>query len=111
MKIIVATVAAALLATSASHAFAQSTPDADPSVSISYADLDLSTASGRAALQARINVAVDQVCPRSDIRKLEMRQYEQACRSKALAGAEQQLAGVYAHGQMAQASIHVSSRR
>jgi UrcA family protein len=110
MKTIIA-ITAALLATCAGHALAQSVTDDVPSVQVSYADLDLLSSAGRSALQARVNAAVDRVCPKSDIRKLEMRQYEQACRSRALAGAEEQLAGVYAHGQMAQASINVSSRR
>jgi UrcA family protein len=108
MKRIVAITAAALLALgAASHASAQSAQDG-PSISVGYSDLDLSTASGRAALQGRINAAVDQVCPRFDIRRLELRQYQQACRSAALASAEQQLAALYGHTRMAQASIKVS---
>jgi UrcA family protein len=109
-RIIAITAAALLSMGAASHASAQP-PQDGPSVSVGYSDLDLSTVSGRAALQGRINGAVDRVCPRFDIRRLELRQYERACRSAALASAERQLAAVYGHAQMAQASIKVSSSK
>jgi UrcA family protein len=109
MKTIIA-IAAATLALTAGHALAQTAADG-ASTLVSYRDLDLSTQAGRSALEGRVNAAVDQVCPSQDERRLEVRQYEQVCRSTALAGAHQQLAAVYSRRELAQAAIQVSSRR
>lgn len=107
MKTILAIAAAASLAALAGGAAAQ---DISPArgVAVSYADLDLSRASGRAAMERRIEAAVRQVCPApTSSLDLTARHYSDKCRTVALAGAQQQLAQVYDGRALAQAAVEV----
>lgn len=61
------------------------------SVTVSYADLDLTTAAGSAALDARIEAAVKDVCPKPDVRDLSARTAWRECVTTARAGAKEQL--------------------
>jgi UrcA family protein len=67
--------------------------DTKVSVTVSYADLDLKTAEGMAALTRRIDRAADRVCERAT--PLELRSYDawQECKAKARDGAMEQLDG------------------
>ena len=105
MKCIVPLAAAALM--SAGAAFAQ---DAS-TVRVSFADLDLNHASGRQALQQRIEAAVDRVCPNPGIMQLNLQPYVRGCRQSAMAGAQHQLASLTSHPELAQASVTVSAPR
>jgi UrcA family protein len=67
------------------------------------ADLDLTTATGRTMLEARVSLAIAQVCPAADSRDLITRHYEQLCRATAWDSANQQLAQLYATRQVAEA--------
>lgn len=91
------------LLTAALGSAAQAAPSADeqtaPAVSISYADLNLSTEAGRIALQDRIDGAVNRVCPAENSRQLERRQHEESCRQQAQISAERQLSTIYADHQ------------
>lgn len=60
------------------------------SVSVSYDDLNLNTAKGRAELDRRLNRAVAKVCPAPDHRQLSQLQAAEACRQVALSSAGQQ---------------------
>lgn len=106
MKPILAISVATMIAGLAGHAAAQS--GEARSVSVSFADLDLSRASGREALEQRISNAVLRVCaPRpAPIDLTQTHEYD-ACRSLAMSGARQQLAQVYDGRALAQASITV----
>lgn len=106
MKSILAISVATVIASLAGQAAAQS--GEARSVRVSFADLDLSRASGRDALEQRISNAVLKVCaPRPAVIDLtQMHQYD-ACRSMAMTGARQQLAQVYDGRALAQASITV----
>ena len=106
MKTILAISAAAMIAGLAGHAAAQ---DAGPrSVNVSYADLDLTRDSGRAALERRISNAVTQVCaPQPASIDLTQMHYYEKCRTAAAGSARQQLAQLYDGRALAQASIKV----
>ena len=107
MKTILAIAAATVLATVAGHAAAQDSSDAR-TVAVSYADLDLSRASGRATMERRIESAVQHVCPTpASTQDLTARHYSDKCRTTALAGAQHQLAQVYDGRALAQAAIEV----
>lgn len=69
---------------------AQDPVAAPASVAVSYSDLNLNTAAGRAELDRRLHRAVAKVCPAPDHRELRQRQAAQACRQVALASADQQ---------------------
>jgi len=62
------------------------------SVTVPYADLDLSSGAGTAILQTRIAGAVKAVCGRPDSRDLHSWSAWQKCRTDAMEGAVQQLA-------------------
>lgn len=65
---------------------------------IRYADLDLSTAHGRAALDARVRNAARQVCEIStDTVPLAQRTAAAACYADAMASARHQFASIEAH--------------
>ena len=105
MKTIIAITAAALVTLAAGAALAQSDT---PKAAVSYADLDLSRASGRTVLEHRIEAAVAMVCP-SHMGPGELRNLQtgKACREQAWAGAQRQLAEIYDGRAFAQASIQI----
>jgi UrcA family protein len=107
MKTVTAIATAALLALAAGVVSAQA-QDEVRTASVSYADLDLTHASGRAVLQRRVAHAVDLVCsPRPSTRELGKMQAFRACREKAWTGANQQLAQIYGGKMLAEASVKV----
>lgn len=74
---------------------------AEPSVKVSYQDLNLSTEQGSQALYARISAAARAVCVVEDIRDLKARAAVDTCREQAIARAVQRvdsprLAALYA---------------
>ncbi len=71
------------------------TPDAAPSVKVSYGDLDLACAQGADALHARVAAAARQVCAPDgiDIRNLQVYAAERSCVSEAIANAVRDLHG------------------
>lgn len=86
MKTTLIALTAAALASTAAIAPAQA---AAPSVAVTYADLDVHSAAGAAALATRIEASVDQVCARTvDIRDL---QGTASCKSELLSDAVAQL--------------------
>jgi UrcA family protein len=60
--------------------------DEAPSVHVSYADLNLSSAAGAKTLYRRINVAANEVCP-NDSRDLALKQIHDSCLQEAVAAA------------------------
>ena len=105
MKTIIAITAAALVTLTAGAALAQSDT---PKAAVSYADLDLSRASGRTVLEHRIEAAVEMVCPgRPGPGELRNLQTGKVCREQAWAGAQRQLAEIYDGRAFAQASIQI----
>lgn len=106
MKTTLALAAAAFLMGLAGQAAAQ---EPARSVAVSYADLDLSQAAGRAALERRIGNAAANVCsPQPSGIDLTMTHYYEQCRTDALAGARRQMAQVYDGRVLARASITVA---
>lgn len=105
-RVIAIAAAAALGATFAGQAAAQSGDTVR--VSVSYADLDLSRASGREALEHRIDSAIDRICADEpspvDLNRTHV---YRVCRAQAWAGARQQLAAVYGGATLAQAAIRI----
>ena len=65
------------------------TPDAGPSVTVSFADLNLASTKGLVTLYARVTAAAHQVCDAGgvDIRDLQASAVERACVSNAIANA------------------------
>jgi len=65
------------------------TPDAAPSVTVSYSDLNLASAKGIDTLYARVAAAAQQVCAPGgvDIRDLQAFAIERACVNQAIANA------------------------
>jgi UrcA family protein len=107
MHTFTAIASAALVSLVAGHAFAQTDSDARHA-SVSYADLDLSRASGRTVLQQRLEKAIDRVCPgRPGPGELINLASGQKCREQAWAGAQRQLAVIYDGRSLAAASIQV----
>jgi UrcA family protein len=100
--------AAAALVVAAAPATARTASD-EVRVAVSYADLDLSRADGRAALERRVDAAVARVCPSRPLPQdlAAQAQYRQ-CHASALAGARRQLASVYDGRQFADAAVQVS---
>lgn len=88
MKTTLLAITAAALASAVAAVPAQA---AAPSVAVSYADLDVHSAAGAAALATRIQAGVDQVCARTvDIRDV---QGTASCKSQLLSDAAAQLNG------------------
>jgi UrcA family protein len=81
------TVLAALTATVAAPATA-----AEPSVIVSFADLDLATPAGKAALDQRIEAAVGKVCSQVGRRDIRGWMAAEECKVLTLADAMEQLA-------------------
>jgi len=75
-------IAAAAIIAAAAPAFAQEQADA-PQRTVSYADLDLTSPAGIAALDQRLETAVNQVCNRDGVRDLSVWMATQQCRDKA----------------------------
>jgi UrcA family protein len=71
------------------------TPEAAPSVKVSYGDLDLANAQGAQTLHARVTAAARQVCAPDgmDIRNLKLYSIERTCVSEAIANAEREVQG------------------
>lgn len=85
--ILIATVTTAF----AAPAFAA--PEPAPSIAVRYADLNLASEEGAAALDGRIQRAADRVCGRdADNRDLTTIAAANACRKKAIAGTATQVA-------------------
>lgn len=84
------TVLAALTATLAAPAAAGQ----KDSVVVPYGDLDLSTPAGVTTLEARIAVAVDQVCDRVEPRLLNGYAAWQECKALTLANAMEKVAAI-----------------
>jgi UrcA family protein len=72
------------------------TPDAAPSIKVSYGDLDLANAQGAHTLHARVTAAAREVCaPHGfDIRDLKLYTIERSCMSEAVANAERAVPGL-----------------
>ncbi|MFL5296936.1 MAG: UrcA family protein [Phenylobacterium sp.] len=106
MKSIIAITAAALVTLTAGHAAAQT--DAPLKATVSYADLDLSRAGGREALEHRVQAAITRVCADepSPVDLTRTRIYRM-CREQAWAGAKQQLAAVFGGAKFAEATIQI----
>ena len=84
----VAAVAVALGTTAATVSPAYAT---ESGVLVSYEDLNLNSAAGRAALEARINRAATRVCGTANILELDIAAGVNACREDAIAAAREQL--------------------
>jgi UrcA family protein len=67
---------------------------ADPTVTVPIGDLDLTTAAGKAALDKRIEDAVDKVCSPLERRELWGTWAAEECRALSLADAMEQLAAL-----------------
>lgn len=109
MKAIVAMASAAALLASASQA------EIPPSerihqVTVSYADLDLGQAAGRATLERRIATAVRRICPRAAPANLREMQIRRECSQEAWAGARSQLVAIYGSNRLAQATVQVGGK-
>ena len=83
------TVLAALAATIAAPAAA-----GEPSVTVAFGDLDLTTPAGKAALDKRIEAAVDKVCSLASRRDLAGWMAAEECKVLSLADAMEQLAAL-----------------
>lgn len=64
------------------------------SETVSFADLDLTTAEGAAALEWRISVAATRVCSRGSLRSVPSGTAFAKCRKGAIAGAMEQVAAI-----------------
>jgi UrcA family protein len=83
-----------LAALAASVAFAAPAAAEDAitaSVTVSYADLDVTAPADAAKLDQRIEAAAEDVCVKPDIRDLKAMASWQACKDGAVAGAQEQL--------------------
>lgn len=87
MRSLIPVFAAAILAGSAAPALAE----VEPSVVVSYSDLNLATAEGRQALESRIAVAVDTVCARPHPTSLQQSRISAECRKRSAADAQRQM--------------------
>jgi len=105
----IAAIATALI--SAGHAFAADDLFETRTVRVTFVDLDLSREGGRAALDARIRMAVSHVCPLENNADLDQVARSAKCRDAALAGARQQLVAIYASREFAVASVAVHAPR
>ena len=107
MKTLIAMTSAALLSLSFGAA-AQAQSDI-PSTKVSYADLDLSRASGRQVLERRVERAVARVCPSRPLpSELRRQKTYRECRAAAWTGAQRQLAALYSGNRLAESAVHIS---
>ena len=84
-------VAAAAVALGTTTATTQPAFAADSGVLVSYEDLNLNSAAGRAVLEARIDRAARLVCGTAYINELDIAAGVDACRADTIAAARQQL--------------------
>jgi UrcA family protein len=75
------------------------------SVAVSYADLDLAGAAGSAALEQRIDAAVDEVCVKPHMRDLKAMTAWERCKETAKIGAMEQLSVLDSYESLALASL------
>jgi UrcA family protein len=100
LKTVYFSMAVSLLAAAAS-AMANDTVVSDPSsqwsdapsVTVRFADLDLSQAQGRSALYRRLSYAAQKVCPLTDSSSLGALMRSEACQSKAVKQAMRTIGG------------------
>jgi UrcA family protein len=78
--------------------------DQPVSVTVGFADLNVADPAGAVALTQRIDSAVDKVCDRPDMRNLKGMIAWEECKSKALAGAMEQLSLVASYAEIELAS-------
>ena len=95
----VAVIAGCIVAAAAGAADA--VPSDVPSLTVHFADLDITTEQGAHALYRRIQSAARFVCPSADSRELERSERSRACQEQAIARAVQavsspRLAALYA---------------
>lgn len=86
-SILISTVDIASIATAAAPAAAESI-----SQRVGYADLNLASPAGIAALRQRVATAVKQICGKAEVRDIHSDNRVEDCRRKARAGVEPQLA-------------------
>ena len=98
--LLLAIAAAAVLSPDA--AFARTNP---PSVRVSYADLNLSTESGRERFDRRLVSAVKRVCPAGDPRDLVARRFARTCAAETHANLKQTVASIMNKHGVALASV------
>ena len=105
MKCITAIAAAVLMTAGAAQA--QQVRETS-TVRVSYADLDLSSAAGRTALERRVSHAVKRVCPdRPSPQELTKLRLYKACQEKAWDGVRPQITALFGGRHLAQAAIQV----
>lgn len=106
MKTFVALAAAALLC-AATQAQAQAYSEAQ-TVRVSYADLDLARASGRAVLEQRVKQAIERVCPNRPA-PAELGHYKiyRDCKAATWDGVQTQLAQIYDGRHLADSAVRV----
>jgi UrcA family protein len=80
------------------------------SVAVSYADLNIASSEGKAALARRINRAIDDVCGEVDTHELAMTNKVLACRSKAQGSVDVQLAQIDRGGPQLALALLIPSR-
>lgn len=90
-KSIFTVLAAPVLLAAASGVIAAPASAEEVSVAVPYADLDLATPAGEAALARRIETAVKTVCEKPDVRDLKVAAAWEACKAEARAEAFEQL--------------------
>src|SRR4051812_40555840 len=85
-KSIVTVLAAALAGLTAFPVAAE-----EASLSVSYADLDLTKPAGTQVLEARVDKALDKVCANPDLRELKAAKEFEACKAEGRDAAMEQL--------------------
>jgi UrcA family protein len=91
------TALALAVAIAATGAAAHAQPvDEAPSIGVSFADLDLGQAAGRATLEARVTRAVWRLCPTPYVGDIQAMDRYRGCRKAAWSGVRPQLASIYA---------------
>jgi UrcA family protein len=93
-------IAAAIVASNGAAAHAQAVEQA-PSIRVSYADLDLSQAAGRATLETRVNRAVNRLCAMPSVANIQAMNSYRACRKSAWTSVRPQLVAAYGRTQFA----------
>ena len=79
-------------------------------VTVSYADLDLNTDTGKTRLEKRIAFAAETVCGPADTFNYQSRMATAACESDAIASANRGLVEVFADASAGGGSIRVSRK-
>lgn len=85
------TIISTALATIALAAAAPAAADEINTVEVEWQDLNLSTESGQDTLQGRISAAINEVCPRGEVRSVRDTMDAQTCREMAQEDADQQV--------------------